>query len=63
MVGIRDRSIAFEFDMRCGELLVEFEADREQQQMEAIATGAVARTLSGAQGTKIERTKPIVLNA
>jgi len=63
MIGINDRSIAFAFDMRCGELLVEFESERQQRQMEAMAAGSIASTIAGASGPLIERSSPIVLNA
>lgn len=63
MIGIRDRAIAFSFDMRCGELLVEFEAEQQQRQMAVMNVSAMSGALGGAPGGADEGRKPIVLNA
>jgi hypothetical protein len=48
MIGIKDRSIAFAFDMRCGELLLEFENERDRARLEAVSMGALSQSLLAA---------------
>lgn len=61
MIGIADRSIAFSFDMRCGEMLLQFEAERaveqEQRQLEALSLGAVTNMLGGDTKPKVSVTQ------
>ena len=47
MVGIVEPSVALWFDLRCGELLLEFENEREQLRLEAMGAGMVNRSLTG----------------
>lgn len=63
MVGIADRSIAFAFDLRCGEYLVEFDAERHQQQIEAMGISSIATAFGGVSGGMVDRSSPVALDA
>lgn len=63
LVGITDRAIAFAFDLKCGEFLVELESERENQRFEMMSGGLLSRALGGTAGPQIDRGKPIALDA
>lgn len=47
-LGIKDRSIAFYFDVECTEALIEFENELEISRLEAMSGGALTRPFGGA---------------
>lgn len=63
MIGIDDRAVAFAFDMQCGEYLVEFDAKRQQEQIEALGLGAIASTFGGGSGGIVDRSSAVALDA
>lgn len=64
-MGIADRSIAFAFDLRCGELLLEFESEQEEIRLQkSMAGNALAGMLGGGNASVgVDGSGPTVLDA
>lgn len=63
LIGIADRAVAFAFDLRCGEMLIEFEAERESIRLAAMSGGMLSNALGGSSGSQVDRSGPVALDA